>query len=101
MMSPSDAGLRLRAARKAKGLTQEALAQALGVTRSAVAQWETGRSRIDLKRDRIERVIGPIGDRRAGRGERAATSAMIEFLGKFDASMTVGDLRASLRDGTA
>jgi transcriptional regulator with XRE-family HTH domain len=37
-------GARIRAAREARGLTQSALAARIGVTRSAVAQWETGRS---------------------------------------------------------
>ncbi len=37
-------GGRIRAARERCGLTQAALAGRIGVTRSAVAQWETGRS---------------------------------------------------------
>jgi transcriptional regulator with XRE-family HTH domain len=37
-------GGRIRAAREARGLTQAGLANLVGVTRSAVAQWETGRS---------------------------------------------------------
>lgn len=37
-------GGRVRAARQAAGLTQEALATAVGVSRSAVAQWETDRA---------------------------------------------------------
>ena len=37
-------GTRIRAARERRGLTQAALAELVGVTRSAVAQWETGRS---------------------------------------------------------
>jgi transcriptional regulator with XRE-family HTH domain len=37
-------GARIRAAREAQGLTQAGLASAVGVSRSAVAQWETGRS---------------------------------------------------------
>lgn len=44
-MSDSHAiGERIRLARRARGLTQEGLAEAVGVTRSAVAQWETGRA---------------------------------------------------------
>ena len=35
---------RIREARRRHGWTQERLAAAIGVTRSAVAQWETGRS---------------------------------------------------------
>ena len=35
---------RIRLARRARGMTQDALAAAIGVSRSAVAQWETGRA---------------------------------------------------------
>jgi transcriptional regulator with XRE-family HTH domain len=37
-------GARIRTARREKGWTQEALADAVGVSRSAVAQWETDRA---------------------------------------------------------
>ena len=37
-------GARIRAARRGKGWTQETLADAVGVSRSAVAQWETDRA---------------------------------------------------------
>jgi transcriptional regulator with XRE-family HTH domain len=37
-------GSRIRAARERLGLTQAGLASQVGVTRSAVAQWETGRA---------------------------------------------------------
>jgi transcriptional regulator with XRE-family HTH domain len=37
-------GGRIRTARRARGMTQEGLAVAIGVSRSAVAQWETGRA---------------------------------------------------------
>jgi len=37
-------GERLRVARMERGLTQEALAERLGVSRSAIAQWETDRA---------------------------------------------------------
>ena len=43
-MSESPLAARIRDARRARGLTQDELAQAVGVTRSAVAQWETGRA---------------------------------------------------------
>jgi transcriptional regulator with XRE-family HTH domain len=38
------AGERIRTARKERGWTQDDFAQNVGVSRSAVAQWETGRS---------------------------------------------------------
>lgn len=39
---------RLITARKAKGLSQEALAEALSLSRQAISKWETGESRPDL-----------------------------------------------------
>jgi transcriptional regulator with XRE-family HTH domain len=45
---------RIRAARMERGLTQGALAAATGVSRSAVAQWETGRA--GQLRDNLSRI---------------------------------------------
>jgi transcriptional regulator with XRE-family HTH domain len=42
--APLTMGSRIRALRRARGLTQDDLALACGVTRSAVAQWETDRA---------------------------------------------------------
>ena len=44
MSSPRDIGERIRAARLDRQMTQDDLAMAVGVSRSAVAQWETGRA---------------------------------------------------------
>jgi transcriptional regulator with XRE-family HTH domain len=44
MDTPHDIGTRIRALRREKGLTQDELAGLVGVSRSAVAQWETGRT---------------------------------------------------------
>jgi transcriptional regulator with XRE-family HTH domain len=44
MTSPSEMGLRIRDVRRERGWTQDQLANAVGVSRSAVAQWETGRA---------------------------------------------------------
>ncbi len=50
---------RIRAARLAQGLTQEQLAHSVGVTRSAVAQWETGRAgQVGNNLVRIARALG-------------------------------------------
>ncbi|MDR3656868.1 MAG: helix-turn-helix domain-containing protein [Mycobacterium sp.] len=55
----TDLASRIRAARLAQGLTQEQLAHAVGVTRSAVAQWETGRAgQVGNNLVRIARVLG-------------------------------------------
>lgn len=44
MSTPQDIGVRIKALRREKGLSQDELAQQVGVSRSAVAQWETGRT---------------------------------------------------------
>ena len=44
MSDPQEIGTRIRAARQELGWTQDQLAAAVGVSRSAVAQWETGRA---------------------------------------------------------
>jgi transcriptional regulator with XRE-family HTH domain len=44
MSDPVQIGERIRTARNERGWTQEQLAEAVGVSRSAVAQWETGRA---------------------------------------------------------
>ena len=44
MSTSQDIGTRIRAARRERGLTQDDLADQVGVSRSAVAQWETGRT---------------------------------------------------------
>jgi transcriptional regulator with XRE-family HTH domain len=44
MSTPEEIGTRIRTARRERGLTQDDLANRIGVSRSAVAQWETGRA---------------------------------------------------------
>ena len=43
------AGERIKTLRRSRGWTQDQLAQATGVSRSAVAQWETGRAGFGAK----------------------------------------------------
>lgn len=50
-------GQRIRAARKAAGLTQEALAARLNVSKGAISQWEK-----DVITERNERVLFLLGD---------------------------------------
>ncbi|MBN8891086.1 MAG: hypothetical protein BGP12_08460 [Rhodospirillales bacterium 70-18] len=52
-------GGRIREARRARGMTQDALAQAVGVSRSAVAQWETGRA--GQLRGNLARIAAVLG----------------------------------------
>ncbi len=44
MSNPTDIGTRVRDVRRERGWTQDEFAQRVGVSRSAVAQWETGRA---------------------------------------------------------
>jgi transcriptional regulator with XRE-family HTH domain len=52
-------GGRIRALRRARGLTQDELALACAVSRSAVAQWETDRA--GQLRDNITRIADALG----------------------------------------
>ncbi|HEX5326979.1 MAG TPA: helix-turn-helix transcriptional regulator [Acetobacteraceae bacterium] len=59
MSNPLDIGTRIRAARREHGWTQDELAEAVGVSRSAVAQWETGRAgQLTPNLTRIAAVLG-------------------------------------------
>ena len=51
-----DIGKNIKALREKKGMTQEALAEALFVTRQTVSNYETGRSRPDL--DMLVKIAG-------------------------------------------
>ena len=44
MSDPIQIGTRIKEVRQERGWTQDQLSQAVGVSRSAVAQWETGRA---------------------------------------------------------
>lgn len=55
---PASSGARIRAARLERGWTQDDLAEAVGVSRSAVAQWETDRAgQIRANLTRISEVL--------------------------------------------
>ena len=51
-------GLIIRRARQRKGLTQEALAHAVGVDRSAVSNWETEKHLPLRYAGKVEEVLG-------------------------------------------
>jgi transcriptional regulator with XRE-family HTH domain len=53
-------GDRIRQLRKARNLTQEQFAKAVGVTKSAVSQWEDGSTK-NLKLDTFLRVLETLG----------------------------------------
>lgn len=53
-------GDRIRQLRKARNMTQEEFAKAVGVTKSAVSQWEDGSTK-NLKLDTFLRVLDTLG----------------------------------------
>src|ERR1700722_2261336 len=59
MTNPQDIGARIRASREDQGCTQDQLAAAVGVSRSAVAQWETGRAgQVTTNLTRVAAALG-------------------------------------------
>ena len=59
MSNPGDIGARIRTAREQHGWTQDQLAAAVGVSRSAVAQWETGRAgQVTTNLTRVASTLG-------------------------------------------
>ena len=59
MSDPVQIGTRIRKVRRERGWTQDQLANAVGVSRSAVAQWETGRAgQVTANLTRIASVLG-------------------------------------------
>jgi transcriptional regulator with XRE-family HTH domain len=59
MTNPRDIGIRIREAREEQGWTQDQLAEAVGVSRSAVAQWETGRAgQVTTNLTRVAAALG-------------------------------------------
>lgn len=59
MTNPTDIGTRMRDVRRERGWTQDEFARRVGVSRSAVAQWETGRAgQVTGNLTRIADVLG-------------------------------------------
>jgi transcriptional regulator with XRE-family HTH domain len=78
MSTSLDIGKRIRATRRDRGLTQDDLAGQVGVSRSAVAQWETGRS--GQVTGNLSRIAG-------------ALEVNVEYLMYGDDKRAVGELR--------
>lgn len=70
-------GTRIRAARHDKGMTQDGLAASVGVSRSAVAQWETGRAgQLNANLARVAEALGvPVNWLMYGDAPHAALNA--------------------------
>ncbi len=59
MTNPREIGARIRVAREEQDWTQDQLAAAVGVSRSAVAQWETGRAgQVTANLTRVAAALG-------------------------------------------
>src|ERR1700712_4894081 len=78
LTSPAEIGLRIRTARMERNWTQDQLATAVGVSRSAVAQWETGRAgQITGNLTRIAEVLDtPVEQLMFGIDKHAAAQAV-------------------------
>lgn len=57
-----DIGEKIRNARLSKGLTQEALGELLGVQKSAIAKYESGRV-VNIKRSTLKKISDVLGIR--------------------------------------
>lgn len=87
MSDISHTGSRIRASRRDRGFTQDEFAGLVGVSRSAVAQWETGRAGQDTENlGRIADVLGVTVEYLMHGDDRRAT-----------AEVGQGDERALLR----
>lgn len=109
MSSPTDIGARVRDVRRERGMTQDQLAERIGVSRSAVAQWETGRAgQLTGNLSRISDVLG-IGmeylmhgaDKRAagqvGQGDELALLRLYRECSPEDRQLVLGMLRRLAR----
>lgn len=57
-----DIGEKIRSARQAKGMTQEELGNILGVQKSAIAKYESGRV-VNIKRSTLKKISDVLGIR--------------------------------------
>ena len=55
-----DVGAKIKAARLAKGMTQEELGEILGVQKSAIAKYESGRV-VNIKRSTLKKISDVLG----------------------------------------
>ncbi|MCX7383233.1 MAG: helix-turn-helix domain-containing protein [Alphaproteobacteria bacterium] len=105
--SQSGMGDRIRNARQTAGLTQVGLAAAVGVSRSAIAQWETDRSgQVGVNLARVATVLsvsptyllnGTVGPEGDGTAESPQEMAILRLYRKLDEADQQVLLRLAIR----
>lgn len=101
-------GEKIRAARLAKGMTQEELGEILGVQKSAIAKYENGRI-VNIKRSTLKKISDVLGIRPSeliyekieqnpvGTAERHIEILMDEdFVGMFDDFHTLNESKRKI-----
>lgn len=104
-----DIGEKIRAARLAKGMTQEELGDILGVQKSAIAKYESGRV-VNIKRSTLKKISEILGIRPAEligdvKKEKPATDSelpesvnalleIVKTLSEEDAALLLAALKA-------
>jgi transcriptional regulator with XRE-family HTH domain len=84
----STLGQRLRRARQREGLTQQDLADKLGVLQATISNWETGSPFKKASRDKIEEILGPLTNKkqlesRAGQTQSVPAESDISSFGSW------------------
>lgn len=82
--------LRIKEARKAKGLTQVEVAQIIGISQNGYSNWETGRNRIDMNSlQKLADLFGVSIDYLLGKNEPSTSGIKIPVLGDVAAGIPI------------
>ena len=90
MIKEGDILLRIKEARKAKGLTQVEVAQIIGISQNGYSNWETGRNRIDMNSlQKLADLFGVSIDYLLGKNESSRSGIKIPVLGDVAAGIPI------------
>lgn len=82
--------LRIKEARKAKGLTQVEVAKMIGISQNGYSNWETGRNRIDMNSlMKLAAIFGVTVDYLLGEGKEKSHGIRIPVLGDVAAGIPI------------
>ena len=82
--------LRIKEARKAKGLTQVEVAKMIGISQNGYSNWETGRNRIDMNSlMKLAAIFGVTVDYLLGEGTEKSHGIRIPVLGDVAAGIPI------------